>query len=421
MKSAFKINISNISIKTIILICFLCIEFGKIINSQLFSDSFISIYLLIVNILNIYLVRKNKPLLIVLLFITYANYSICLPNYLSYFSGDFFVSWTPSNISSTGLNILAVFSTFLFLLTPKIKGNDNFFFDGTCNMWISRIILISLLIILLISIPKMLVSGRGQISTIFEYSIILFIIGLYYSDKNKTIKMFYLLVGILYILIDLMSGNRATSIQLCIAFYLIFWINRFSVKQLIILLFIGLLVFSSVGVVRNNITTISIGKMINQILNNKLVFDTAYSAYFTSLTFIKTALTTSFHTKLLMFISFMIYIFSGINLFNANLPTYTRNFFVHYFGGLYPIYGYFYFGIIGVFIFLFYLILIIRKINNINVTSNGFTKCLVILVVSTVPRWYLYSPFQITRNIFLMWVFWYLIKIIDDFSKKKYL
>lgn len=413
----YKIKNIDMLFRTTILGSFIFIEFFNYLYS---SDFLLSIYILVVCLINVIAVRKNKYLFILFFFMLYANYSICLPNYICYFTGDFFVSWTPSNVSSIGLNILATFSTLLYLFLPKINitKRDTFITEKK-NGYISFGLLIMLLIVLLISLPNLLVDGRGQTTAIYEYSVILFIIGLYYSGKSQITHICYFIVASIYILIDLMSGNRATSIQICIVIYLIFFIDKISTKQLLIFMILGLFLFSMVGAYRENTNVVSITKFFNKINERKLVFDTAYAAYYTSLTFIKAATGVSLYNKILMFLAFVFYIFTGIGIGDYSLPVFTRKFYVHYFGGVYPFYGYFYFGCLGIFIFLIYLLFIIRLINKVNTNSSGFSKCFSILVVSSVPRWYLYSPFQITRNIFLLWIIWNVLKLLDNLIENR--
>lgn len=379
-------------------------------------DVLLAIFLIILNVIILIQVRKNHYLLIVFAFIFYSNYSICMANYLSYFNGDFFTSWTPSYESSLALKIITLFSMILFLFLPANINSKNkikpLIYTNRSNSYISIICWLFLFVIFFIGYSSSAeFGGRGQVSSSYEYSIILFIIGIYYSGKNKSIYYMYFLMLVLFILQDVLSGNRVVAIQLLICLYLSFLIYKFKTKTLIIISLLGVVFLTMVGGMRGNMNLVSLEDMknsINYLWNSKLVFDTSYAAYFTSLTFIRVKNLISIKEQLYLLKSFILYIFFGSKINDAILPNYTRKYFTHYYGGVYPIYGYFYLGIFGVIMFSFYCVFFIKLFCKLDNDSSGFFRCICILIVCSVPRWYLYSPFQLSRNL-LIFSFCYLI------------
>ena len=91
------------------------------------------------------------------------------------------------------------------------------------------------------------------------------------------------------------------------------------------------------------------------------VNDTSYSAYYTSLTFLKVKEFVGVQTQLYLLFQFILYIFLGSKIVDSNLAVYTRQYYVHYYGGVLPLYMYFYLGILGIMFIVLYLKFWIKK------------------------------------------------------------
>lgn len=413
-----KNNIFNIVSKCIVLIISI---FVLTFNNSLNTCKVTGLLLLIINIISICRVRNNWLLIIILGFMFYSNFSIVMADYF-HVVNDFFTSFSNEEVSIIGLNILFLFNSLIFIMLPtKVNSNilelkESIEKTEQGNIVVNAIIL-ALIVILFFFFSRPTVPGqRGSSSTIYEYAIILFIIGYLFSNKRQ--KRILNFIIFFYILQDLVFGNRVTALQMIILEFLVVFSDKFSIKQLLPLLVISIVLFTGIGQYRGEFS-LSIETFIqifNSLFSNGFVNDTAYSAFFTSLTFLKLSNILSFGKRITYFVPFFLSIFLGGSVPNSSLPIITREYYLHYYGGIYPYFFYFYFGIFGILISSLMLCIFIKKINQISFTSSIYCKAIAIYATCTVPRWYLYSPLILFRgSIFILII----IFVLKQFTKYK--
>ena len=121
-----------------------------------------------------------------------------------------------------------------------------------------------------------------------------------------------------------------------------------------------------------------------------------------------------------MFKKFLLSILIG-NSSEASLPIFTRQFYVHWNGGYYPLYFYFYGGFLLVFIASFiwcsFLCKCIKKKKHKN---SSFLYILGMYLICISARWYMYSPVTAFRPAMLFCIAYFGLSFLNKiFSKKE--
>lgn len=399
------------------------------IISNNFSEESNRIVAITVLALSVYLViayRNNLMLFIIYFAVFFFNYSIAIPVYL--YSEDVFIFHLISDlrIRGIGINILLVF---MILLVIFKKSNKNHKIINTNIFLINNpknILVTSTLFIFLIFIFLLALSGIG-IGPIYEYSIILFILGFYYSGDSKLIKSLFTILLCCFCLLTFINGDRVSVLQMLIAYFILLFNKKVTYKSMIPVIFIGIIFMTFLGVLGDGISlsNLSFENIIKILENRFFALDTAYSAFFTSLTFISVKDIVSFSTEIGLFVNFLVSMVLGGSLVeNSSLPLFTRTYMVHYNGGILPIYFYFYLGWLGILISAILLSFYTRKIQNLNEKSSAYSKLVLLYITATVPRWYLYSPSSLIRGVLVFSLVYYLMYFINSrlkLNKKKHL
>lgn len=384
-----------------------------------------SFAVLFINALAMIKVRKNWMLFIIAGVIFYSNYSIVFANYLGEIE-SYFTTFSHEQVAVEGIAILLLFSMGLYLVLPKVPKkyvHCSLIKNNRYNLLFVIALCAVLVLIFIYGFGRPDMTGeRGTPSPIYEYSIILFIIAIYYSGKNRLLHV--LLTGImaLFALQNFIFGGRITGLQLIICWFLCFYINRLTVKKAVPIAIIGLLFLSIIGDMRASfvISLDTIKEVISRLMTKGGSLDTAYSSYFTSLTFILTKDTLSIWWRLNMFGRFLLsMVLGGSAISNSNLPAYTRAYYLHYFGGILPYYAYFYLGIFGIVLLFLYMKILFRLMVSTNETSSGLAKCLAIYLTTSTFRWYLYGPSQLIRGALLCCVCYLFAEFINNEIAKR--
>ncbi|MSU05587.1 hypothetical protein FYJ80_02160 [Spirochaetales bacterium NM-380-WT-3C1] len=399
-------------------------SFLLILNSNGDYNKIVAALVLILNLIELLKHRKNVYLLIVNIIILYCNYSITVCNYFSTFSTSF-TEFSNEYVGVQGINILCVFSLFLFVFSPSASIKE-FEYEkpitssSRYNTLVEMALVVFLCLIWYFGFTRPSVSGmRGSPSAIYEYSIILIIMGYYFSGNRLSWKIIFTLISLAYALQNFIYGGRITGIQVIMTSGICLFIDKITMKRIVISSLLVIPLLTAIGIQRGGISFSmeSIFEGLQAINTNKMALDTAYSAYYTSLTFLKAMDYTPFTSRFSMFGCFLLSMIFGGSIPNSNLADYTRERFLHYWGGVAPFFGYFYIGWIGVFLLAFYICFLKKKIIY-GRTENDFFKCLSIYVAVTTFRWYLYSPTQLFRGVMLLWIVYISLKYFDQIFRK---
>ena len=387
------------------------------------------VYVVIVSVLLMLELRKNILTFMVGAFIAWFNYSIVFANY---FSGDenFFLEDAYHEVSVTGLRVLCCFVTCMYLAVNTDTGDAHekdvleFRSDEVVSSVIAIGYILALCGILVFGFAKPSVQGaRGSVSAIYEYSILLFIVGYYLFWRYKWYMIISTVLMMMFALQNVIYGERATALQELIIFYVLF-INKKQkpdFRKIIPLGICGVLVFTAVGMERANFSFSAeqIGKSIDALKKSGMTLDTAYAAYFCSLTFIKTEFILPQAERVQIFFNWLLSMVVGGGMIgNCNVPVITRKYFVHYYGGVLPFYGHFHFGYFGAVAFSLIPAVYLNIIKRFN-HSKGAFKCLLLYFVVTSPRWYLYSPSPLIRGAILIFIVYFVTIFADKILQKK--
>lgn len=394
---------------------------NKLFDEYLADD--LAILVILMSIYCLIRVKKNIFLSVIFIFILVFNYSICSSWYIDILENTMFTGFADESVAKLGINILFVFmGTISIFLPNKIYGtykSDTLTTIKGINIKTHCVIIIILVAILIFGFGRTEdFTQRGSPSTIYEYSIIIFIIGIYFTNKNKVtyIQITYISLLILFALQNMIWGGRVTALQLLIALALLYFYNK-KIKSLYLYLAFLFVPMVMIGVVRglDNTYSIDMVSYVTKSLTDKaMAIDTAYSAYFTSMTFLKVADEISSLDRFIMFGKFIASMIAGGTIVDgANLAEFTRSYYFHYYGGVLPYFGWFYFGWMGVLLFAAIVSFYIKMINNVNLYSSDFYKCAALYICCSIPRWYLYSPSNLIRGVLILYIILVSIKRIN--------
>ena len=233
-----------------------------IICSDVSKLKYLGIHIVIISILYMIELRKYILSFIVGLFLAWFNYSIVYANYFSKID-SFFLGDAYNEVSITGLRVLCLFTTILYVLSnfQSLYENKSEYIDFSYSNESSSIIAIGyivvLTLILIYGFTRPTVSGeRGSPSTIYEYSISFFIVGYYYFRHHKLYIIISSFLLFLFALQNLIYGGRITALQELIIFLVLFVNKRTTpdYKKILPLGAIGLILFSAIGFFRANIS-----------------------------------------------------------------------------------------------------------------------------------------------------------------------
>lgn len=422
-----KIFILRIVLCTISLLLFIY----NYINSFNMSNGeiiFTAIMILILSVFDVLIFVKNWLLCIIFSCIAYFNYSILMANYILKINYTIFTSMSEEYVSKIGINILLLFMLVINISLPSKVKNNKFKKNYLINKQNQNTVLvigISLVLILILiygfSRPD-IVGERGTPSQIYEYSLIFFIVGFYFSGNKKFNIIILSIILVVFSLQNFFYGGRVTGLQLIICWFVMVYSYKVNLSKMIPLILVFFIVMSSIGLFRADfaLSISSIEKVIQKIVNDRLTLDTAYSAYYTSLTFIKVEEFNNFSMRIDMFNKFILSMFVGGRMIpNSSLAEYTRQFYFHYYGGVLPFFFHYYLGWIGVLISGGITGLYCRFINRIENDTKGVGKCVSVFLVCHVFRWYLYSPSGLIRGVGLTIVVYYIAYIFDLIIKRK--
>ena len=406
---------------SIIILSLICLGF---INDP-YDIKWGAVYLLFLNLYLLWITRKNIFTLIISSFLLWFNYSIFVANYFIDLD-TIFIQDAYTNEAMIGYKIILTFFTIVCIFVKRIENRTGKIqLQSTIkgNILLGRLFLLILTGILIFGFDRPSAGGeRGNPSTIYEYSIIIFIVGNYFFSWKREYKIGSTVLFLFYTLQNLLYGGRVTALQLLIVFFLfsVSQKEKINWKKLIPIIIVMFIIFIGIGIFRANfvLSIDSFKAIFGSIFGEAFTLDTAYSAYYTSLTFIKTEMLTNNGRRLELFFKFCLSIFLGGSVSDSNLAVYTRQFFTHYYGGVLPFCGHFYLGYIGVVLLAILIIKYINSFSLLNNKSSGFLKCFAIYIVATTPRWYLYSPSSLLRGTLIFIIFFWLTKQVCRLSIK---
>lgn len=364
-----------------------------------------AIMVLLFSVIVLIKARKNLGLFIMFVFIAYVNYSVVMGEYIFFESLSVPMQEVKTElVYGITIRILLMFISIIALLyNGKCVDVLNIRLSLKNNWIIFSAIIVVLICVLFLGIDRgALDSYSVRISPIFEYSKILFLFAYYYSGDKKNRKIVLFIVMSIFILSDFYYGGRITSLQILILMFITIFAKKITFKKVISFSGIGIVLNALIGAYRESysIHTINVLNILNDMINNLFVFDTATFAYYASATHVAAFNVADTYTKINSFWNFLKAVVLGTSNNSSDVTILVRaNYFHNYGGGFMPTHFYFWFGWIGVIVIAIIIVLIV---NSWDPTKGDFNKILYLAFIINSPRWYLYTPNQLFRGVMII-------------------
>jgi len=381
-----------------------------------YSEYYLTLFSIFILLNNLSLLNKYWDIWesrIIALAIIYSNYSIIYFNLLSN-NTSIFNSFIQSqdSVVIVAYRILLLFSLLLSGFSKKVSPNSlgNIFYTRRKRnsiIVIVAIIALGFVFVYLFGRPEA-ADERGSPSTFYEYSIIVFIVAYYFSGDSKALKLLLDVELILFVLQNLIYGGRITALQLIFVFVSIRLVPRVSKKLVFLFLLFIMVIFSGIGMYRASFSLDFglIKNVFDQVLATGLSLDTAFAAFYASQTFILLKEISSVSQIVTYFSNWVLSIFLGGSLISdSNLSTISRQYFLHYNGGLLPFHFYYYLGYIGIIGICGYIASLFKVITRHN---KPLYSVILVYISASCFRWYLYSPSPVFRGLLLISIVYYL-------------
>ena len=314
--------------------------------------------------------------------------------------------------------ILSFFTVILYLafeIYPKRYDYSILLFtNGEDNLVIviGCLIFVAICAIFGIDTSTAIVTGRANISSLYEYAVLGFIFAFIYSGKQKIVRNIIIIAAVLYSMQGMLCGERIVAVQVVIVVFIFCFSERLRYNHILFLSFLAIILMLSVGIVRNSITdSISIVDAIaQQIQDRYFTFDGMDLAYYCSITFLMIINKFSLTERLSYLGKMLLSIPLGFsNVKGAHLGLVSREYYMHYNGGLFPFFFYFYGGLPCVALFSWILYKILKATAEVffgerekyEKRKMRFYTGLFITLTASFPRWYAYNPQIFFRQIFL--------------------
>lgn len=374
-------------------------------------------------------VRNNRLLLLVGIVFAYLCYSILFVNYLSPLLTTVFTRYRSTPEAGVALSALLLFISCLLLFMPDrivpFGEGQSLVGGARCNAVFEVVLLIVLGLILVFGFgrPDAIGEDRGSPSALYEYSMILFLLGYHFAGSHKGwIAAFSVLLG-LFVLQNIVYGGRVTALQLLLILFFCTLNKNTSTKLFVSTIVFGLIAFTFLGAIRTGLVHAGLSDYLEALsdsISRGFSWDTAYSSWHTSITFVLYGGIISHAEHLSLFGQWAKSVVLGGSVPMCNLANLTLPYFYHCFGGVLPVFFQFYLGPIGVIVASVYVSFVIRFINKACEVVDPPSRVLLtpaiaiasMYVSTSCFRWILYSPSQITRglllcllcSLFLLWL-----------------
>lgn len=370
-------------------------------------------YLLIV-ITNMYMLwkaRKNIMVFFIIFVIAYSNYSIVFANFIMEMTDTLYTMQITPSITNISINILCVFNALMLLLLPWKDIRQTFKYNifikkGKPCIPVLLILGIAIIIVFFIgyTLPKEM-GERGHPSPVYEYALSFFLCFFHFSGYNKKIINIGLVFIALYSLQNFIFGGRIYGLQFILGSYMMLFMHKVPVRWTLFALVSFFFIFSIIGVVRGALLLgdFNIQNIVKALAQEGFSLDTAYSAYYTSETYVYVMGQISPAERLNYFGNFILSIFLGESINESSkLINITREYMHHSGGGILPFHFYFYIGTIGIFLQALILKPYLNLVVYLKNSHKDLLKLIAIFIVTHSFRWYLYSPLGLFRGVLFL-------------------
>lgn len=411
------------SLIAIFLIIFIFL-FQCILEPSNVGNLILSLCCLIVNLHIIYRNKNNMQMFLIAIIIFYFNYSAIINYYI--FEQSSVLAFTQCNtieLKETAIIGLLIFTIIIdcFVDWEKIPCYELRSLSNRKNIGF-YIILVVLIFVWLICLKRGQLGNGYKVYNIsyFEYSYILFVLGLWFANGNKLQEYVLSILLVMYVFEDVYYGGRISSLEFILVFYLMLFYKYFNKKRILIAIMSAILLFSIVSVYRVNYSLVSIDSeaLLSFVGESRFSLDSASNAFYSTLCAIGGSNTFSPTFKMENFWYFILDAVIGIEMGDyETLPELLKTNGFYNIGGCWCVgYMYFWFGYMGIIVFSLFITLIVNKLSKMK--TGNLQKLLFIIIFVTIPRWYLYTPSAFLRGIVLFGVFYFILKLFIKFKEE---
>lgn len=406
----------------------LSIIFAFLLKPSVIIDNTIA-YFLIISSFRLPLKTKNNNILMFLMTIIFLiNSSIAINDIIN--NGKLTAEWQTVGLRNTSINylstrIMLIFTSVFSLFLQANRSSKRLNIDKINelrknNILISGvgiIILYTILVVGIISLSKTFELGSYTYieTTIYEYSIVIFIITYFFSKDKKIINYLLFIFALLFTICFSIFGDRSSSFLYIIMGFLILFPHLIKFELSIIYGFLGIVLSNIISIIRSAGPNISLTFLFKQILEKGLYQDTVSWAYYGGLTGIAIK---EFHDYNFKFLFGFLQSIIGIKSEYSDVIGFSRTYYYYNAGGgIFPQHLYAFAGWPGVIIGAIILGIVISKIFASK--QNQLNLILILLVTTFCFRWYIYSPLVFFRSsILIPMVLYYIVSSVDEITKK---
>lgn len=398
---------SNFLIFVYILIVTLYTIFCLLFSS--YNSSLLAMLLLVMNLLSVYMFKDNKKMFFLLLVVFYFNYSILICKYL--FGSTFLLqnlfNQVPKETLDFNLVLFTLFNSLFILFLFKYKDKKEIeYVSVNMNPRARKLILFAIYSYIIFVLFYHVFARITYNTALFEYLVVVFIIGFYISKEYKNEKIFLEILMILCSIYQLYIGERISVLDFLIVDFMINYIDKLSKSKIVVYFVAAICFFTFMGVYgdlldsHNNLSNFSFKYVYNQFYERRFALDTSVSAYFSSVSIVSSSTHYSKLERLKNFRDYMTkFLLLGSRGGYNNLSEISHKYYVHYGGGYLYSYFYYWLGLFGIIFIAFLISKFLKYGFYVNKEkSKPFNYLLAVYLISTMPRWYLYEPTTLFRG-----------------------
>ena len=411
--------------KAIILLSIILVLFLWI-NHYYFSN-FVALLTIALDVYCLIKSRKNIFAFFIFLSILYFDYSVIFSKYFFHLPGFnwIFQYIKYDNTMFVGISCLYFFHAITTLLVKqKFYERKNNIFDKSAicsnipNTKLNEFIILIIIFISIVLLDCLFFHIYFSMNSIYEYLIIPIVILLVLCKGNYIYNKIVFVLIVLSAAVNIYAGNRVTSLSPLIAYFFVNYYKKINYKKLLGIMICVIFIYTIFGTYGDllidgkNINDLKISDYNNKMTKNLFTLDTAYSSYWTGLTFVESTNFIPSDQRRKNFIQYISsYTILGSKSNYAQVTGISRQYYLHWGGGFIMMYFYYWLGVFGVIIISVYFSYLLNVFSKINYDSNNYVKILFLYFICTIPRWYLYFPTSLFRGIFVLSVVYLIFSI----------
>lgn len=382
-------------------------------------------------IVNCYLAfkhRKNIYLFFCMLSILFFNYSFIISKYISSTENlvGVYNQIKFDDTKAIGINCVFIFMCILGLF---LSGKDTNLSVDTSRFqksYSKRFTLFAgSIIIIMITLFIALAYGLGfsYLRALYEYSLILFILGFLLCRDNKIQTIILVILMLISMLLNLFVGGRIISLLPFIAFFFIFIAKYIDYKKFMAIMIIGIIFYTFFGLygdikdTSKDYSKLKGTYLVETMDFRKFALDTSISSYWTGLTYIELSNYDSFQERTNNFSEYILVYTPLGNKFGNYKQLYdkSKEKYIHYYGGYLTSYFYYWIGYFGVVLISCYVgyLLNFMRYNDKKSKRHDLVMVITVYVLATLPRWYLYYPATLFRGMLILIICYFLMDMIS--------